>query len=105
MVDHCGSRQLAHNLTAMPFHRCGIRKEDGSTLAEAVDVMLEEVERNGVAEWHGTMTITHLTGLESGQRYRLVLDDGRTGEFMVRRNTFAGGTNRAVAIQGLGPLR
>jgi len=89
----------------MPFHRCAIRKADGGTLAESVDVMLEEVERNGTMEWHGTMTITHLTGLESGQRYRLELDDGRAGEFMVRRNTFAGGTNRAVAIQGMGPLR
>jgi hypothetical protein len=89
----------------MPFHRCAIRKADGSTLAESVDVMLEEVERNGVNEWHGTMTTTHLMDLEAGQRYRLVLDDGRAGEFMVRRNTFAGGTNRAVAIQGMGPLQ
>jgi hypothetical protein len=88
----------------MPFHRCEIRKEDGSTLAREVDVKVEEAER-GESQWHGTMTITHLTGLEAGQRYRLVLDDGRTGEFMVRRNTFAGGTNRAVAIQGMGPLK
>ena len=89
----------------MPFHRCAIRREDGSTLAESVDVMVEEVERKGVTEWHGTMTVTHLAELETGRRYRLVLDDGRTGEFMVRRNTFAGGTNRAVAIQGTGPLQ
>jgi hypothetical protein len=89
----------------MPHHRCAIRREDGSTLAESVDVMLEEVERKGATEWHGTMSITHLTELETGRRYRLVLDDGRTGEFMVRRNTFAGGTNRAVAIQGTGPLQ
>lgn len=89
----------------MPFHRCAIRKEDGSTLAESVDVMVEEVERPTGPGWHGSMTITHLLVLEAGQHYRLVLDDGRTGEFMVRRNTFAGGTNRAVAIQGLGPLR
>ncbi|HMA43051.1 MAG TPA: hypothetical protein VKO86_03495 [Gemmatimonadales bacterium] len=89
----------------MPFHRCAIRKDDGSTIVESVDVMVEELERDGVNEWHGTMTTKHLVPLESGHRYMLVLDDGRSGEFMVRRNTFAGGTNRAVAIQGVGPLR
>lgn len=89
----------------MPFHRCAINKDDGSTLAASVDVMIEELERPGGSEWHGTISTTHLVTLEAGQRYKLVLDDGRSGEFMVRRNTFAGGTNRAVAIQGMGPLR
>ena len=89
----------------MPFHRCAIYLEDGSDLAKDVDVALEETERDGVPEWHATITVTHLTSLAAGQRYRLVLDDGRTGEFVVRRNTFAGGMNRAVAIQGMGPLK
>src|SRR5512141_1005956 len=83
------------NLCSMPFHRCAIHKEDGSTLAASVDVMIEELERAGANEWHGTISTTHLVTLEAGQRYKLVLDDGRSGEFMVRRNTFAGGTNRA----------
>lgn len=78
--------------------------DDGSTLAKDVDVNVVEMQRDG-SEWHGTMTITHLAGLEAGRRYRIVLDDGRSAEFMVRRNTFAGGTDRAVAIQGMGPLR
>lgn len=89
----------------MPFHRCAICLEDGSVVAKEVDVALEEVNRNGVDEWFGTITVVHLASLEAGQRYRLILDDGRTGEFLVRRNTFAGGVNRAVAIQGLGALR
>jgi len=88
----------------MPFHRCTICKDDGSQLAESVDVNLELSQDDGT-EWHGTMTITHLTGLEAGRRYTIILDDGRIGEFMVRRNTFAGGTSRAVAIQGMSPLR
>lgn len=88
----------------MPFHRCTIYMDDGSQLAESVDVNLELSREDGT-EWHGTMTITHLTGLESGRRYQMVLDDGRKAEFMVRRNTFAGGTSRAVAIQGMSPLR
>jgi hypothetical protein len=89
----------------MPFHRCAIHKDDGSTLASAVDINVVEVQHGDGSEWHGTMTVTHLAGLEAGRRYRIVLDDGRSGEFMVRRNTFAGGTDRAVAIQGMGPLR
>ena len=89
----------------MPFHRCAIHAENGSLLAKDVDVALEELPGDAGTEWHATITVTHLTTLAAGQRYRLVLDDGRTGEFLVRRNTFAGGLNRAVAIHGMGPLK
>jgi len=89
----------------MPFHRCAIRQEDGTVVADAVHVSLEETTREGVVEWHATITVTHLTNLVAGQKYLLVLDDGRSGEFLVRRNTFAGGENRAVAIHGMGPLK
>ena len=89
----------------MPFHRCEICLEDGSVVAKDVDVSIEEVDRNGVNEWFGTITVTHLASLSAGQKYRLVLDDGRSGDFLVRRNTFAGGVTRAVAIQGMGALR
>jgi hypothetical protein len=87
------------------FHRCTIRLADGSPVAKDVHVAIDEVDRDGVMEWFGTVTVTHLISLATGQRYQLVLDDGRTGEFLVRRNTFAGDVNRAVAIQGVGPLR
>ena len=89
----------------MPFHRCEIRQEDGSALAQDVDVMLEETPRDGLSAWYGTITATDLITLVAGQRYRLVLDNGRSGDFVVQRNTFAGGVNRAVAIHGLGPLQ
>jgi len=89
----------------MPFHRCAICLQDGSVVAKDVDVSIDEVNRHGVDEWFGTITVTHLASLSAGQRYRLVLDDGRSGEFLVRRNTFAGGVTRAVAIQGMGALR
>ncbi len=89
----------------MPFHRCAICLADGSVVATDVDVSIDEVNRNDVNEWFGTITVTHLASLAAGQRYVLKLDDGRTGEFLVRRNTFAGGVNRAVAIQGMSALR
>jgi len=89
----------------MPFHRCAICLDDGSVLAKDVDVALEEMDRDGAPQWYGTITVTHVTTLSAGQKYRLMLDDGRTGEFLVRRNTSAGGASRAVAIHGMSPLR
>ena len=91
----------------MAFHRCCIEQEDGNIIAEDVNLTIEETQFEGTPKWYGTISITHLTDLPAGKRYRLVLDDGRTGEFLVRRNTFAGGVtgaDRAVAIQGTGPL-
>jgi hypothetical protein len=89
----------------MPFHRCMIRQEDGTVVARDITVALGDPKPDAPEDWYGTLTITHLVSLVGGQRYQLVLDDGRTGMFSVRRNTFAGDVNRAVAIQGLGPLR
>jgi surface antigen len=88
----------------MVFHRCAICQPDGTVVVQDVTVALEEPPRGEKAAWYGTITVTHLAGLVAGQRYRLVLDDGRSGEFTVRRSTFAGETSRAVAIHGTGPL-
>ncbi len=88
----------------MPFYRCEICHEDGSIVAKDVTVSIEETTRGGSRVWYGTITVTHVSNLAAGQRYRLTLADGRTGEFRVRRNTFAGGVDRAVAIDGTGPL-
>ncbi len=88
----------------MPFYLCSICEDDGSPVAERTTVVIEETGGGDVSGWHGTITGTHLTSLEAGRRYRLTLEDGRTGEFHVRRNTLAGGTDRAVAIAGTGPL-
>lgn len=88
----------------MPFHRCTICQEDGAVVATDITVALGDPKPDAPAEWYGTITITHLVPLVAGQRYQLILDDGRRGIFSVRRNTFAGDVNRAVAILGLGPL-
>ncbi len=89
----------------MPFYKCTICQEDGSPVAKDVTVVMEQVEHDGANEWYGTITGTHQASLAAGQKYRLALDDGRTGDFLVRRNTPAGGVNRAVAIRGMGPLK
>jgi len=88
----------------MVVHNCAIHDEDGSLLAANVRLYLEETSREGVSEWHGTLAAIQLATLLAGRCYRVVLDDGRTGEFFVRRNTSAGGEDRAVACVGNGPL-
>jgi hypothetical protein len=84
----------------MPHHHCSILQEDGTMLVQNVEAAIEETTH----EWYATLRGTQVTGLISGRRYRLTLDDGRAGEFIVRRNTVAGGDDRAVAVRGTGPL-
>lgn len=86
----------------MAFHNCTVHKATGDVVATQVRVNVEEA--GGKEDWYGTISVTHLVALEAGQTYRLVLDDGRTGEFRVQRNTYAGGEDRAVSFRGLGPL-
>jgi len=86
----------------MAFHNCSVRTADGVTVATEVRVNVED--GTGEDNWYGTISITHLVALEAGQTYQLVLGDGRTGEFCVQRNTFAGGEDRAVSFRGVGPL-
>ena len=86
----------------MAFHNCTVKTADGGVVASEVRVNVEE--SGGEDRWYGTISVTHLVALEAGQTYELVLGDGRTGEFRVQRNTFAGGEDRAVSFRGLGPL-
>ena len=85
----------------MHFHRCAIRLDDGSVVATDIQVALDDTNRD---DWYGTITLTYVVALTAGQKYRLMLDDGRSGPFLVRRNTSAGDAGRAVAIYGMGPL-
>lgn len=89
----------------MPFFTGSIYKEDGSVCCEQVMVSLEKAERTDGPEWYGTVQANQAIDMVAGQRYRLVLADGRTADFMVRRNTSAGGESRAIAIHGMSPLK
>ncbi len=85
----------------MPFFRCTVCERGGDPIAQGVMVTLAETERDN---WFGTITAEHLTSLTAGELYCLTLEDGRTGEFRVQRNTMAGQEDRAIAIRGAGPL-
>lgn len=88
----------------MAFHRCTIHDQSGTVVVRDVSVSIEETTRAGAPSWYATITAADVQMLTAGQRYRIILDDGRTGEFRVRRNTVAGESGRAVAIDGTGPL-
>ena len=85
----------------MPFFKCTVCERGGDPIAQGVMVTLAETERDN---WFGTITAEHLTSLTAGELYCLTLEDGRTGEFRVQRNTMAGQEDRAIAIRGAGPL-
>lgn len=88
------------------FHRCAVSEPGGQVLGRDIRVALEESAGSGPGRWYGTITVTHdLTTLVAGQAYRIVLDDGRSGAFRVRRNTLASDVDRAVAIDGMEPLQ
>ncbi|HXV86489.1 MAG TPA: hypothetical protein VD793_07305 [Gemmatimonadales bacterium] len=88
----------------MVVHHCEVLDQDGNVLSRQGRIHLEEDRRAGEEDWHGTLSATDLQQLLAGQFYRVVLDDGRAGEFFVRRNTTAGQELRAVACHGRGPL-
>jgi hypothetical protein len=88
----------------MAFFMATIYQADGSVCCQGVMVALERAEPGGTTDWYGTVSAKEGMELVAGQKYRLVLTDGRSGEFMVRRNTSAGGQERAVSLQGMGPL-
>ena len=88
----------------MAFYNCTVHTATGEIVCTGVRVNVEQPDASR-GDWYGTITVTHVNQLLAGERYRMSLDDGRSGEFVVRRNTFAGGEDRAVAINGLGPLQ
>lgn len=88
----------------MAFYRGSIIRADGSPCAEGVMITLDPADLDRKGEWRATVSSPQEVDLVAGQRYRLVLEDGRSGDFIVRRNTTAGGTSRAIAIYGVGAL-
>lgn len=78
--------------------------EQGQVCCKDAKVSLETVERNGRTEWYATVSASVGTPMLAGQKYRLVLGDGRSGECMVRRNTSASLEERAISIWGMGQL-
>lgn len=78
---------------------------DGKVCVQNAKVSLETTERGGKTEWYATVSASVGTPMTAGQKYRLVLGDGRSGECMVRRNTSASVEERMISVWGMGPLK
>jgi hypothetical protein len=60
---------------------------------------------SGMPYWAGTLTLTEGQDFPAGEGLTLVLDDGRSGEVSVGRETDHGAGIHTTLFTGLGPLR
>ncbi len=70
-----------------------------------VDIGIEIIEPplSGIKTWYGAFTAEELSGVEPGGPYRLILEDGRSGN--IRINKLKGSSSRTtVLFEGNGPL-
>jgi hypothetical protein len=82
-----------------------IYDSEGKICCQNAKVSLEIMDRNGKTEWFATVSASVGTPMNAGEKYKLVLGDGRSGECMVRRNTSASLEERAISIWGMGELK
>jgi hypothetical protein len=77
----------------------------GRVILEPVAGMLDEGQLpNGMAYWSGTLRLTEGQDFPEGEAITLALDDGRSGEMSIGRETGHGSVHTAQ-FTGLGPLR
>jgi hypothetical protein len=60
---------------------------------------------NGGSEWRGEFRLPQGQSAPAGGGYRLVLDDGRSGDIIISRSSIGGHQATAVNFEGSGPLR
>lgn len=66
-------------------------------------IELDEYQRGETRGWGGSFRLPAGSYLEPGTKGELELEDGRSGEFLVKAVT-ALGTHTSVEFQGTGPL-
>ena len=86
------------------FMLATIFDEAGQVCVKDAKVSLATVDRNGRTEWYATVSASVGAPMMAGQKYKLVLNDGRSGECMVRRNTSVSTEERAISVWGMGVL-
>ena len=60
---------------------------------------------NGTSYWAGTLTLTEGQDFPAGEGLTLALEDGRSGEVSIGRETDHGAGVHTAHFSGLGPLR
>lgn len=85
----------------------GSVKQNEETLLESIEVWIFEFEdsRSGLTSWSGRFTLPQGTSIEPGGPYRLVLDDGRSGDILVTSSVISSHLPTDVQFKGSGSLR
>jgi hypothetical protein len=88
-------------------HKCIVTRA-GQILAHDIDVWVEVIrEPSGMRSWHGQLAPPRDSGITVatvGENYRVHLDDGGEGEFLVTRHSFGTHDANHVEFQGTEPL-
>ena len=83
------------------------------TIKKGDEVILEDVEvfltvkkpPLGLQEWHGTFKLPEFRYFEPGQQYKLILEDGRSGQIIIGGGTISPPFPASVSFQGSGDLK
>lgn len=81
-------------------------EQNDKIVIDDIEIDLHEHDPiEGLKSWRGSFWATHEMGLEPGQQFRLVLEDGRAGDMFIERMVIRGGTLEVpVHFVGSGPL-
>lgn len=75
-------------------------------IVEGVEIWLARTTSgDGKPAWNGTFELPPGTHVDTGKRYRLELEDGRSGEVTVTNVGGPDDTTHTVGFQGTGPLQ
>ena len=83
----------------------GSIKSGDEILLEDISLWLEETvdHRSGLKGWYGSFSLASGQVLQLGAQYLLILEDGRSGQILLKRQQIGSGGSK-VEFQGTGPL-
>lgn len=82
-------------------------KEGDSTIIENIPILFEfkKNPRSGLTEWHGSFKLPIEKNIRPGGPYRLILDDGRSGDIIITNIERSSSGKHVVNFKGSGLLK
>jgi hypothetical protein len=88
----------------MKYIRCKLLDGD-NVIAEDIDVLLEETQTI-LRSWRGRFELPITKNLKSGSSFKIMLEDGRSGEIIILDiKIISQSNNQLVRFTGTGPLK
>ena len=85
-------------------HALGTITRGDDMLADRVNVWFEKVQHGKLYDWHGGLTLPGGVSMPTGGRYRLKLDDGRSGDILITSMRVVSIAKTEATFEGSGPL-